>query len=150
TPVTYLIFDLLWLDGHSLMEMPYEQRRDRLSSLKLEAERWRTPAYHVGQGDALLAATREQGLEGVVAKRLGSPYLPGRRDGSWLKIKNHQRQEFVIGGWTEGKGARSARCGALELGVHDERGELRYVGKVGTGFQETELDRLAALLAPLA
>ncbi len=149
-PVTYLIFDLLWLDGRSLMEMPYEQRRERLLEMKLEAKRWRTPAHHVGQGDALLAATREHELEGVVAKRLDSPYRPGRRDGSWLKIKNHQRQELVIGGWTEGKGSRAARFGALELGVYDDRGELRYAGKVGTGFDEHEIDRLMALLAPLA
>jgi bifunctional non-homologous end joining protein LigD len=151
-PVTYLIFDLLWLDGHSLMDMPYEQRRERLLELKLETERWRTPAHHAGagQGDALLAATREHELEGVVAKRLDSPYRPGRRDGSWLKIKNHQRQEVVIGGWTEGKGSRSGRFGALELGVYDDRGELRHAGKVGTGFDEHELDRLATLLAPLA
>lgn len=149
-PVTYLIFDLLWLDGHSLMETPYEQRRKRLLSLKLEGEHWRTPAHHVGQGDELLAATREHDLEGVVAKRLDSLYLPGRRDGSWLKIKNHQRQELVIGGWTAGKGARSGHFGALELGVYDQEGRLRYAGKVGTGFEEAELGRLAALLEPLA
>jgi bifunctional non-homologous end joining protein LigD len=149
-PVTYLLFDLLWLDGHSLMELPYEQRRQRLAELKLEGERWRTPAHHVGEGDALLQATRQQGLEGVVAKRLDSPYLPGRRESCWLKIKNSQRQELVIGGWTEGKGGRSGRFGALELGVHDEQGALRYAGKVGTGFDEQELDRLMRLLKPLA
>ena len=149
-PVTYILFDLLWLDGHSLIGLPYEQRRERLRALALDAERWRTPAHHIGAGDALLAATREQGLEGVVAKRLGSPYAPGRRENSWLKIKNSERQELVIGGWTEGKGARSSAFGALELGVHDERGELRYAGRVGTGFSERELDRLAGLLEPLA
>jgi bifunctional non-homologous end joining protein LigD len=149
-PVTYILFDLLWLDGHSLMGLPYEQRRERLRALALDAERWRTPTHHVGAGDALLAATREQGLEGVVAKRLGSPYAPGRRESSWLKIKNSERQELVIGGWTEGKGARSSAFGALELGVYDERGELRYAGRVGTGFNEKELDRLAGLLEPLA
>jgi bifunctional non-homologous end joining protein LigD len=151
TPVTYAIFDLPWLDGHSLMELPYTERRRRLAELRLDGERWRVPGYHEGAGTALLAATAEQGLEGVVAKRLDSRYTPGRRDGSWLKIKNSQRQELVIGGWTEGRRARQNRLGALELGVHDpESGELKYAGKVGTGFDEAELDRLGKLLEPLA
>jgi len=151
TPVTYAIFDLLWLDGHSLMELPYSERRKLLAAMELDGERWRVPAHHEGQGTALLEATREQGLEGIVAKRLDSRYAPGRRDGSWLKVKNSQRQELVIGGWTEGRRARQNRLGALELGVHDpETGELKYAGKVGTGFNEGELDRLAKLLQPLA
>ncbi len=149
TPVTYMVFDLLWLDGHSLMELPYEQRRARLAELELEGERWHVPAHHVGEGGALLAATREQGIEGVVAKRLDSRYAAGGRDGSWLKVKHVQRQELVVGGWTEGKGARAQRIGALELGVHEE-GSLRYAGRVGTGFDEAELARLAGLLEPLA
>jgi bifunctional non-homologous end joining protein LigD len=151
TPVTYAIFDLLWLDGHALMALPYTERRRRLAELELDGAHWRVPAHHKGQGSALLAAAAEQRLEGVVAKRLDSRYAPGRRDGSWLKIKTSQRQELVIGGWTEGRRARQNRLGALELGVHDpETGELRYAGKVGTGFDEAELDRLAALLRPLA
>jgi bifunctional non-homologous end joining protein LigD len=150
-PVTYVIFDLLWLDGHSLLELPYAERRERLAALRLDGEHWRVPAHHPGAGSALLAATREQGLEGVVAKRLDSPYRPGRRDGSWLKVKNSRRQELVIGGWTEGRRARQGRLGALELGVHDpETGELKYAGRVGTGFDEAELERLAKLLRPLA
>ncbi len=151
SPVTYVIFDLLWLDGHSLMELPYVERRKHLAGLALDGEHWRVPAHHEGAGSALLAATREQGLEGVVAKRLDSLYKPGKRDGSWLKIKNSFRQELVIGGWTEGRGARAGRLGALELGVHDPaNGELKYAGRVGTGFDEAELERLGRLLAPLA
>ncbi|HET6447763.1 MAG TPA: DNA ligase D [Conexibacter sp.] len=150
-PVTYAIFDLLWLDGHSLMDLPYTERRERLAALRLDGERWRVPDHHPGQGSALLAATREQGVEGVVAKRLDSRYAPGRRDGSWLKIKNSHRQELVIGGWTEGRRARQGRLGALELGVYDpDSGDLTYAGRVGTGFDEAELDRLAELLKPLA
>jgi bifunctional non-homologous end joining protein LigD len=150
-PVTYVIFDLLWLDGHSLLDLPYTERRKQLAALELDGEHWRVPAHHEGTGTALLAATREQGLEGVVAKRLDSRYAPGRRDGSWLKIKHSQRQELVIGGWTEGRRARQGRLGALELGVHDPKtGELKYAGRVGTGFDEAELDRLARLLEPLA
>jgi bifunctional non-homologous end joining protein LigD len=150
TPVTYVLFDLLWLDGHSLMDLPYAQRHARLRELALDGERWRTPELQVGDGSGLLAATTKLGMEGIVGKRLSSRYTPGQRDGGWIKIKNTQRQEAVIGGWTEGKGARAGRIGALELGVHDERGELRYAGRVGTGFDERELERLGGLLAPLA
>jgi bifunctional non-homologous end joining protein LigD len=149
-PVTYLLFDLLWLDGHSLMGLPYLERRERLDALGLEGERWCVPAFHVGEGKALLAATDEQGLEGVVAKRLDSIYVPGRRGSSWLKIKNYQRQELVIGGWTDGKGSRADRIGALHLGVYDDTHTLRYAGKVGSGFDEEDLDHLVALLADLA
>jgi bifunctional non-homologous end joining protein LigD len=151
TPVTYAIFDLLWLDGHSLMDLPYAERRARLEELHLNGEHWRTPPYHsgAGEGEALLDATREQGLEGVVAKRLDSRYMPDGREGAWLKLKHHRRQEAVIGGWSEGRGARAARIGALDLGVYDQTGALRYAGQVGTGFDEAELDRLAGLLSPL-
>jgi bifunctional non-homologous end joining protein LigD len=150
TPVTYVVFDLLWLDGHSLMELPYAQRRERLEGLGLAGAHWRTPELQIGEGAGLLAATRALGIEGIVGKRLSSRYTPGRRGGGWIKIKNHLRQELVIGGWTEGKGVRAQRIGALELGVHDEQGRLRHAGRVGTGFDEAELQRLAALLAPLA
>jgi bifunctional non-homologous end joining protein LigD len=149
TPVTYVIFDLLWLDGHSLMSLPYLERRERLAELGLNGESWQTPEHVVGEGSALLQATREQGLEGVLAKRLGSIYQPGLRSRDWIKVKTFGRQEFVIGGWVPGKGRRRERIGALLLGVHDPDGSLRYVGRVGTGFSEQELDRLAALLGPL-
>lgn len=149
-PVTYVVFDLLWLDGHSLIGLPYTERQERLAGLGLQGEHWRTPEMQVGDGTGLLAATRELGMEGVVGKRLDSRYTPGRREGGWIKIKNHRRQEFVIGGWTEGKGGRDGQIGALELGVYNERGELRHAGRVGTGFDEPELERLARLLKPLA
>lgn len=149
TPVTYLLFDLLWLDGHSLIELSYIERRARLHALKLQDEHWRTPEYRRGEGTAFLAASKEQRLEGIVAKRLDSTYTPGGRGGSWLKIKNVQRQEFVIAGWTEGKGSRATRIGALHLGVYDG-GALRYAGKLGTGFDAQELERLAGLLDSLA
>jgi bifunctional non-homologous end joining protein LigD len=150
TPVTYVVFDLLWLNGHSLMDLPYLERHERLRELGLEGEHWRTPELQIGDGTGLLAATRELGMEGIVGKRLSSRYTPGRRDGGWIKVKNHRRQELVIGGFTEGKGGRGGQIGALELGVYDERGELRHAGRVGTGFDEAELERLAGLLAPLA
>jgi bifunctional non-homologous end joining protein LigD len=149
TPVTYMIFDLLWLDGHSLMDLSYQERRERLAALELSGEAWQTPEHVVGHGKEFLKATEEQHLEGVVAKRLDSRYEPGRRTGAWVKIKTFGRQEFVIGGWLPGKGRRSTTIGALLLGVHDPDGSLRYVGRVGTGFTEKELARLQRLLAPL-
>jgi bifunctional non-homologous end joining protein LigD len=151
-PVTYVIFDLLWLDGHSLMDLPYSERRARLAELELGGGangRWQVPDYVVGHGEQLLAATEEQGLEGVIAKRLDSTYQPGQRTPSWLKIKNTERQEVVIGGWVPGDGKRRDRIGALLVGVRDDDGGLRHVGRVGTGFTEAELDRLAEMLRPL-
>ena len=148
-PVTYAIFDLLWLDGESLLDLPYGDRRERLQQLGLRGEHWRVSSYQRGGGQALLQATREQGLEGVIAKRLDSRYLPGNRTGAWLKIKHHQSQEVVIGGWSEGKGARAGRIGALHIGVQDEHG-LRYAGRVGTGFTAATLERLGQLLAARA
>jgi bifunctional non-homologous end joining protein LigD len=150
TPVTYVIFDLLWLDGRSLMELPYSERRARLAALELgDGGRWRVPDYVVGHGMQLLAATEQQGLEGVIAKRLDSTYEPGRRTPSWLKIKNTSRQEVVVGGWVPGDGKRRDRIGALLVGVREDDGSLRHVGRVGTGFTEAELDRLADMLRPL-
>ena len=147
-PVTYVIFDLLWLDGHSLMDLPYDERRARLVELGLKGERWRTPEHVVGHGADMLAASAAQGLEGVMAKRLDSTYEPGRRSPCWIKVKNVERQEVVIGGWMPGEGRRRDRIGALVVGVRED-GHLRYAGRVGTGFTEAELDRLRALLGPL-
>jgi bifunctional non-homologous end joining protein LigD len=149
TPVTYVIFDLLWLDGHSLIELPYEERRARLSELDLgDGEHWRVPDYVAGHGAQLLAATEQQGLEGVIAKRLDSPYEPGRRSQSWVKVKNLYRQEVVVGGWVPGDGRRRDRIGALLAGVHDDEGQLQHIGRVGTGFTEAELPRNAVFVEP--
>ena len=150
-PVTYLVFDLLYLDGRSLIDLPFTERRERLEELSLDGPNWQTPSYHRGEGKALLRLTQERGLEGLVAKRLDSRYLPGRRARAWLKVKNTRSQEFVIGGWLPGKGRRAATIGALLVGYHDEDdgGRLRYAGRVGTGFSDAELDRLSGLLEPL-
>jgi bifunctional non-homologous end joining protein LigD len=150
TPVTYVIFDVLWLDGHSLMGEPYSMRRERLAALALSGERWQTPDYVVGQGAALLAASAEQHLEGVVAKRLGSTYQPGARSRDWIKVKTIARQELVVGGWMPGKGKRTHSIGALLLGVYEDDDVLRYAGRVGSGLGEDDLERLSRLLAPLA
>jgi bifunctional non-homologous end joining protein LigD len=148
TPVTYIVFDLLYLDGHSTLPLPYEQRRELLEALELEGPAWRTPAYHRGEGTALLEATREHGIEGIVAKRLDSAYQPGARTSAWLKIKNVCEQDVVIGGWTPGEGGRRATLGALVCGVYDD-GKLVYVGKVGTGFTEQTLALVQRALEPL-
>jgi bifunctional non-homologous end joining protein LigD len=149
-PVTYVIFDLLYLDGENLMDEPYTRRRELLEALELSGESWQTPGYSVGRAKELLAASAEQKLEGIVLKRLDSRYAPGRRSGAWLKVKNLGRQEFVIGGWLPGEGRRRNRLGAILLGYFDEDGKLRYAGKVGTGFSDRELDELKARLEPLA
>jgi bifunctional non-homologous end joining protein LigD len=147
-PVIYAIFDLLYLDGHSLIELPYRERRSRLEALQLTGPAWRVPAAHPGEGKLLLEATAKQGLEGVVAKRLDSRYEPGRRTGNWLKIKHTLRQELVIGGWIPGEGRRSKRIGALLMGYY-ENGAFVYAGRVGTGFTEKTLDELYRELEPL-
>ena len=147
-PVVYAIFDLLYLDGHTLMERPYSLRRELLEELDLGGRAWRVPVTHPGQGAALLKATEEQGLEGVVAKRLDGRYEPGRRSGTWVKIKNILKQELVIAGWLPGEGRRAKRIGALLVGYYDGS-DLVYAGRVGTGFTEATLADLAARLAPL-
>lgn len=148
-PVTYVIFDLLWLDGHSLLELPYGERRAELEALGLNGDRWRTPSPLHGSGHDVLEASRASGLEGIVAKRVDSRYRPGQSDGSWLKIKNTARQELVVGGWTAGSGRRAGGIGALLVGVYEDDGTLRYAGKVGSGMRDTDLERLERLLSPL-
>jgi bifunctional non-homologous end joining protein LigD len=151
-PVVYVVFDLLYLDGEDLMGEPYERRRELLEGLELSGESWQTPGHSVGHARELLEASKEQGLEGVMLKRIDSVYTPGKRTGTWLKVKNVSRQELVIGGWTPGEGRRKNHLGALLVGYFDREGGkdvLRYAGKVGTGFTAAELTSLAARLAPL-
>ena len=147
-PVHYMAFDLLYEDGHALLGLPYRERRARLERLKLGGPSWQTPPYVEGDGDTLLAASADRKLEGIIAKRLDSRYEPGRRGPAWLKVKNHARQELVIGGWLEGQGRRQGLPGALLLGYFHE-GRFTYAGKCGTGFTERMLEKLAALMKPL-
>jgi bifunctional non-homologous end joining protein LigD len=151
-PVVYVIFDLLWLEGRSTLELPYRERRKLLDELAPQGPSWQTPAAHEGGGTELLDATKRLELEGVVAKRLESVYEPGRRSRAWVKVKNHNSQEFVVGGWAPGKGARSTSLGALLIGYYestDPDARLKYAGRVGTGLTEAELRRLVELLEPL-
>ena len=107
-PVTYVVFDLLYFDGHSLLAEPYARRRRLLEGLELDGPSWQVPGYSTGHLAELLAASAAQELEGIVLKRLDSSYAPGKRNGNWLKVKNLGRQEFVIGGW---QGERAAGAG---------------------------------------
>ncbi|HEV2075118.1 MAG TPA: DNA ligase D [Thermoleophilaceae bacterium] len=148
-PVVYMAFDLLHLDGRSLLDRPWRERRKLLEDLELTGAAWDTPRYHEGDGAAFLAASRERGLEGIMAKRTDSPYRPGRRSGAWIKVKNLEEAELVIGGWMPGEGRRRDRIGALVVGWQADDGSLEYAGRVGTGFTDRELERLEGVLRPL-
>lgn len=151
-PVVYVVFDVLYFNGYDFTGLPYERRRELLEQLELQGESWQTPGYSVDHAEELLAASREQGLEGMVLKRLDSPYVAGKRPGTWLKVKNTLRQELVIGGWTPGEGRRKHHLGALLVGYYEGEGDervLRYGGKVGTGYKAADLKELDRRLAPL-
>ena len=135
-PVVIMIFDVLWLDGHSTMGLPYTDRHALLDRLALAGPTWQTPPTTFGGGAAVLQAATELGLEGVVAKRLDSAYLPGRRSDSWRKVKPHLGQELVVGGWLPGAGRLDGRLGSLLVGYYDDDGALRYAGRVGSGLDE--------------
>jgi bifunctional non-homologous end joining protein LigD len=146
-PVFFVLFDILHLDGRSTMKLPYLQRRAILEGLSLAGPNWQVTSSQVGGGEAFLESARTLELEGIIAKRIGSTYEPGRRSPSWLKIKLVKRQEFVIGGWQEQVGSPD-RIGALLVGYYEppvaaarsrssvlsSRPRLRYAGRVGSGF----------------
>ncbi len=154
-PAIYLIFDVLHHDGRSLLTTPYAERRRLLDELGLVGPTWQTPPAWFGGGADVLAASREQGLEGVIAKRNTSTYRPGTRSRDWIKTKNIRMQTVVIGGWTAGQGRRAGGIGSLLIGIPDPPGTadlavgggLRYVGHVGTGFTAATLTDLARRLA---
>jgi bifunctional non-homologous end joining protein LigD len=148
-PVTYLVFDLLQLDGRPLLDQPYRDRHALLEGLTLSGAYWQTPPNFAGEDfQAVLTVSREHGMEGVVAKRLDSPYVPGNRTDYWRKIKNQHRQEAVVAGYKPGKGNRTGQVGSLLIGVYDAAG-LIYAGHVGTGFSAETLRMLGEKLAPL-
>jgi bifunctional non-homologous end joining protein LigD len=156
TPVTYHIFDLLYLDGNDTVALPYRERRELLEGLDLDGPQWSTSPSQVGGGAAALAKAKELGLEGIMAKRLTSRYEPGRRSKDWVKVKNTATQEVVLGGWRPGKGNRAGTIGSLLLGMPSPEG-LRYAGQVGTGFTrafladlQRRLDSLARKTSPFA
>jgi bifunctional non-homologous end joining protein LigD len=151
-PALYCIFDLMELDGEDLTMSPYAERRRILEGLGLQGPTWHVPPYTL-DGQALLSASRELGLEGVVAKRLDSPYESGARSDTWLKVRNRPRQEFVVGGWSEGEGSRDGRIGSLLVGYWSNangRRSLRYVGKVGSGLDDRTIKDLEERFAARA
>lgn len=149
TQVMFQAFDLLSIDGHDVISLPYEQRRELLQQVVEPGANWSVPAHRIGGGAELLAATDEQGLEGVIAKRLGSTYQPGKRTPNWRKVKNRRRVEVVIGGRTGGSGNRTTSFGALLVGRYDTEGVLRFAGGVGTGFSQRTLADLVGRFAEL-
>ena len=148
TQVAFYVFDVLSVDGHDTIGLAYEQRRELVGGLVEAGPNWMVPAHRIGDGAALVAATVERGLEGVMAKRLGSTYIPGKRSPNWRKVKNRHTVEVVIGGYKLGTGNRGSTFGALLVGVPEGDG-LRFAGGVGTGFNQRTLDELSARLADL-
>jgi bifunctional non-homologous end joining protein LigD len=147
-PLVYYVFDVLEVDGEPAIELPLGERRKKLAGLIAGGQDAIRVSETFDDGPALYAAAKAQGLEGIVAKRTDSRYQPGRRTRDWLKVKTHREQEFVVAGYTKGKGRRAGRLGSLVLGVM--RGtELTYAGNVGTGFTEDEIEKLLARLRPL-
>jgi bifunctional non-homologous end joining protein LigD len=145
TPVIYQVFDILYADGEDLTRKPLRERLRRLDEALTPMGSIRRSEGFPGTGVALFEAAREQGLEGIVAKRLDSIYQPGARSPAWVKIKAFRTMECVIGGWTAGQGGRTKTLGALLLGVYRD-GKLEPVGHVGTGFDERTLRDLLKIL----
>jgi bifunctional non-homologous end joining protein LigD len=149
TRIEFWAFDVLQLDGRSLLRAKYRDRRRVLEALAEDRDELIVHELLSGDGDDALEQSRSRRWEGVVAKRWDSTYQPGRRSRSWIKAKNWKTQEVVIGGWREGTGGRTSRIGALMMGIPEDGG-LRFVGRVGTGFTDKELTRLKKTFAPLA
>lgn len=145
--IEFWAFDLLYLDGRSLLRASYRDRRRLLEMLASDTD-LTVPDLLPGNGAEALAHSREHGWEGVVAKKWTSTYQPGRRSRSWVKHKHWKTREVVIGGWRRGEKGRSGGIGSLLMGVPDG-GELHFAGRVGSGFTEHELVRLKEVLAPL-
>lgn len=154
SPTTFIAFDVLEANGKDLTRLPYHERRKRLEELEFRGPNWVTTPMVEGDGDAMLAAMRERRFEGVMAKRLDSAYLPGQRSEKWLKLRNRPRQEFVVGGWSEGEGSRNGTVGSLFVGYYPERGggdgKLRFIGRVGSGLRNADLEFLEEQIEKLA
>jgi bifunctional non-homologous end joining protein LigD len=147
-PVLFIAFDILWLDGESLLERPLEERLAELRRVMVPGPRVQNSVTIEKAGKNLFAEVKNRGLEGVIAKRKGSAYKPGRRTKDWIKIKAVNRQDCVIVGWSPGEGRRGESLGALLAGVFKD-GALLYAGHVGTGFTEKTLTMLKEKLSPL-
>ena len=147
-PVTYYPFDLLYVDGTDVTGLPLIERKALLSRSVLAGDALRLMEYVEADGESFFEAAVRMGIEGMVGKRRDSRYEQGARSPAWLKVKAVQAQEFVVGGYTAGAGARSSTFGALMLGYHDDDG-LRYAGRVGSGFDDRTLDEMLPVLERL-
>ena len=156
-PAVYAAFDVLWLDGEELAGQRQDRRRRELEALALRGPAWQTVPTLDATPDELLAACRDLGLEGFMAKRRDSVYQPGRRSPAWVKVKCGRRREFVVGGWAAGQGSRRTGIGSLALGSYDvaaeqaeaegRRPRLFYVGQAGSGLTDDWLGQLRDLFA---
>jgi bifunctional non-homologous end joining protein LigD len=134
---TLMLFDLLRLDGRDVTSLPWRERRALLDRLALAGGTWQTPSIVHGDADVAISTASHLGLEGIVAKRVDSPYRPGTRTTAWQKFKLSARQELVVGGWLPGEGRLSGTVGSLLVGYHERPGgELRYAGRVGSGLDQ--------------
>ena len=153
TPVVFVAFDLLWLDGELLVDRPQSERRRQLDSLGIKGRAWQTAPVLDASPDELLAACREAGLEGFMAKKVDAPYLVGRRSTAWWKVKCGRRREFVVGGWSTGSGSRQESIGSLALGCYDTADEetqrLFYVGQAGSGLNGEMIRQLQKLFGQI-
>ncbi|MEM8621047.1 MAG: non-homologous end-joining DNA ligase [Actinomycetota bacterium] len=142
------LFDVLRVEQTDTIDLPYLDRRRLLDSLIEPSDNWQVPRHHIGDGAALVAATVEQELEGVVSKRVDSVYRPGARAKEWRKVKNRRVAEVAIGGFTAGTGGRASSFGALLVGRWDNN-VLSFAGGVGTGFDAPTLTYLRTRLDAL-
>lgn len=159
TPVVFVAFDVLWLDGELLVERPQSERRAILDDLAIKGPAWQTAPVLHATPEELLAACRQLGLEGFMAKKLDAPYVPGRRSAHWWKVKCGRRREFVVGGWSSVHGSRESSIGSLALGCYDvaagdadsggRRQRLLYVGQAGSGLTEETIGQLRRLFAQI-
>jgi len=140
--VVFMVFDVLRVPDGPVIALSYDERRELLDDLGLPPQRAPVPAAELGDPTPLIEFCQRQGLEGIVAKRRDSIYVPGRRSTAWVKHKFIRRQEMLVVGWTEGTGGRAKSMGALLLGYWSLEGELQFAGKVGTGFSDAELTAL--------
>jgi bifunctional non-homologous end joining protein LigD len=147
-PTLYYVFDVLWHDGDDITGNPIMDRRQVLERIVKPTAGIQVGTYIDGEGKALFQLTKQKGMEGIIAKRKDSLYLPGVRTSDWLKIKARLQQEFVVGGFTEGKGSRR-RLGALLLGAY-RNGKLHYFGHSGSGFSEKGIDDALRRMKPLS
>ncbi len=159
TPVSFVVFDVLWLDGELLVDRPQTERRAILDRLAIKGPAWQTAPVLDASPEELMAACRQLGLEGFMAKRRDAPYLVGGRSSAWWKMKCGRRREFVVGGWSSGQGRRQSSIGSLSLGCYDvtvkqaeHRGRpqrLFYVGQAGSGLNEDMIRQLTRLFAQI-